>query len=375
MSSDWKHWEYWVNAFPEYDDMNFDFDSDDFQAYVPFTSLGKGQVGRLVYQVIGKDGPIFNPRNIRDLSPGDVGYPAYLPTLNPAQGVNLSNLTGVFAGLNLVASVANLAVSAVVLYKVSKLERQIERAKREILAKLGEIDQKVTHIDIKVREIHLRESLNYLSKSCVRGNTIDLMEIKKLERDLEGFIGSLESLEYANLAHRFDLAYDMRERLTAFHSFLFHTRAMVAQANNSVRYDSSPSRSIDPIRDYRDPNYVDRAVRAAKRMVPTRFDGSHKRPARDYGLSSVLTKESYQKFDLPVLLLMAENHVRAGDWKSPEEIAWLWNTDMGLIWRVWKELKGLGNYQKEFPGWSKVTRLPGQANQIMIDFSSGEFIR
>src|SRR5208283_72599 len=150
MSSDWKDWEYWVNAFPDYDDMNFDFDSDDLRAYVPFDSLGKKQVGRLVYQVIGKDGPVFNPRNIRYLSPGDPGYPSNLPALNPAQGIDLSNLAPVFAGLNLVASVANLAVSAAVLYKVSKLEKQIEAAKRQVLAKLDVIDQKVTHIDIKV---------------------------------------------------------------------------------------------------------------------------------------------------------------------------------------------------------------------------------
>ena len=36
---------------------------------VPFDQLGPGQSGRLAYQVLGQDGPIFNPRNIRYLSP------------------------------------------------------------------------------------------------------------------------------------------------------------------------------------------------------------------------------------------------------------------------------------------------------------------
>ena len=34
---------------------------------VPFDQLGPGQSGRLAYQVLGQDGPIFNPQNIRYL--------------------------------------------------------------------------------------------------------------------------------------------------------------------------------------------------------------------------------------------------------------------------------------------------------------------
>jgi hypothetical protein len=374
MSSDWKDWEYWVNAFPEYDEMNFDLDSDDFRAYVPFEPIGKKQVGRLVYQVIGKDGPVFNPKNIRYLCPGDSGYPTNLPSLNPAQGVNLSNLTGVLSGLNLVASFANIALSCLILHKISKLERQIEQAKQQILDKLDVIDQKVTHIDIKVREIHLRESLNYLSKAYIKGNTIDLMEIKKFERDIAGFVQSHRPFEYGNLAHRFDLAYDMRERLTAFHSFLFHTRVMVAQAYNTLHGDPSKNLSVDPIKDYRDPEYYDKAISAAKRLVPKTFHALANRPRRDFGVYDFLTEDMYKKFDLSIIVMKVENHVRSSDWKSPEEIAWLWNTDMGLIWRLWKELRGLGNYQKEFPGWSETASLPSKTNQIMIDCSTGEFI-
>lgn len=135
MSSDWKDWEYWVNAFPEYDEMNFDLDADEFRAYVPFESLGKKQVGRLVYQVIGKDGPVFNPKSIRYLSPVYPACPSNLPALNPSQGMNLSNLAPVLAGLNLVASLANLAVSAAILCKVSKLEKQIEQRNKRFLKK------------------------------------------------------------------------------------------------------------------------------------------------------------------------------------------------------------------------------------------------
>ena len=43
---------------------------------VPFDKLGPGQSGRLAYQVLGQDGPIMNPQNIRYLSPDSAELPA-----------------------------------------------------------------------------------------------------------------------------------------------------------------------------------------------------------------------------------------------------------------------------------------------------------
>ena len=63
---------------------------------VPFEQIGPGQVGRYAYQVIGKDGPIFNPSNISYLRPEDVSAP---PVFDPHGA-----LAGL-AGLNLAASV------------------------------------------------------------------------------------------------------------------------------------------------------------------------------------------------------------------------------------------------------------------------------
>jgi hypothetical protein len=70
-----------------------------------------------------------------------------------------------------------------------------------------------------------------------------------------------------------------------------------------------------------------------------------------------------------------EQKMRSSQWTTKDEVYWLWNTDMGLIWRVWKELRGLGNYQNEFPGRRQVAALPGKTYQIMIDCCTGEFIR
>ena len=69
---------------------------------VPFDQIGQSQVGRLVYQVIGKEGPILNPQNIRYLPP-DAGK----TSVTDVQG-----LTAGIAGLNLVLSAGTLAVAA-----------------------------------------------------------------------------------------------------------------------------------------------------------------------------------------------------------------------------------------------------------------------
>jgi len=61
---------------------------------VPFESLGPGQSGRLVYQVMGKVGPIFNPTGIKYLPPdmADIGSNAISASADIAAGLSGINL-------------------------------------------------------------------------------------------------------------------------------------------------------------------------------------------------------------------------------------------------------------------------------------------
>ena len=65
---------------------------------VPFDKLGPGQSGRLAYQVLGQDGPIMNPQNIRYLSPDSAELPAN------ALNTGASGLVASLAGANLICA-------------------------------------------------------------------------------------------------------------------------------------------------------------------------------------------------------------------------------------------------------------------------------
>lgn len=64
---------------------------------VPFDQLGPGQSGRLAYQVLGQNGPIFNPQNIRYLSPDSPEIPTN------AMSTGASGLSAGLTGANLIA--------------------------------------------------------------------------------------------------------------------------------------------------------------------------------------------------------------------------------------------------------------------------------
>ena len=72
---------------------------------VPFAPIGPGQSARLVYQVMGGNGPIANPRGIRFMDPGSVdagslsgggGIPGLFSAVGAVQmldlGIGIANL-------------------------------------------------------------------------------------------------------------------------------------------------------------------------------------------------------------------------------------------------------------------------------------------
>jgi hypothetical protein len=52
---------------------------------------------------------------------------------------------------------------------------------------------------------------------------------------------------------------------------------------------------------------------------------------------------------------------------SPPEKSWLWNSDMGLVWRTYRELKAIGDYRKEFSHWNRVDSEPLGSDNLLID--------
>ena len=141
---------------------------------VPFERLGPGQVGRLAYQVIGKDGPIFNPSSISYLSPRDVQSSAFMSPTAAVAGL---------AGLNLVASVGAIAISAMVLREVRQVHRQldvVEAQLTDLAVSLADVQARVQRIDTRVSETHLREALRHCLSSSVVGDGIDLSRLVPL---------------------------------------------------------------------------------------------------------------------------------------------------------------------------------------------------
>jgi hypothetical protein len=96
---------------------------------------------RLAYQVIGKEGPIFNPSNIRYI-PADGGN---LASLSPGP-----DLTAGLAGVGLVASVGAVVLSAATLAEVKKLQRKVDAVlfgMEKISNTLADVASRVQRID------------------------------------------------------------------------------------------------------------------------------------------------------------------------------------------------------------------------------------
>jgi Mg2+ and Co2+ transporter CorA len=330
----------------------------------------------------GKDGPIFNPQNIRYLGPGDAGYPA-LPSSVPIVP-NFSGLAAGLAGVNLMVSLGNLALSAVIYKEVKQLSKKMDEAHFRILGKLDDIYDRVRVIDIKVQENNLREAINHLSRACVVDNAIDLMEIKKIEGDVRRFLDTVEDYGYVR-GRSFELSYDVREKLISLHSVLYATREIVGTYQNQ-NAGGNPSNVLvmHPVQDYR-PNQMvlcDNPIPEAevtkvfnelhdeiahlvkdsagmKEWVWSRFGAKH--PADQCKDRINQTVETIQQ-----MLTKLDNHILPAPQK---EASWLWNSDMGLLWRVHKELRALGNYQQEFTQWRRLEGRPLGSEQLLIDCS------
>jgi len=349
---------------------------------VPFEQIGDAQVGRLVFQVIGKDGPVFNPRNIRFMGPGDPGFPSLPSTIHLMP--NLVGLAAGLTGINLMVSIGNLALSAIILKEVKSLSKKMDEAHNKILGKLDSISDRVRVIDIKVQENNLRESIKYLSRACVVDNTIDLEEIKKIEGDVRRFLETVGDYRYVR-GLGFELSYDVREQLTSLHSFLYATRKTIAVHHN-IRAGGDPAKMLrmHPVEDYR-PDHMLRAdnpmpENEMKKIFSDLSEDIEGRVRKHAGIKEGIfsgfgarhvADDCKDRIDqaaekLKQMQSKLDNHFLP---VSPLETSWLWNSDMGLVWRTHRELKAIGDYRKEFRHWNLVHPESLGSDNLLIDSS------
>lgn len=211
--------------------------SDPLQA--PFTRVGPGQSMRLAYQVMGKNGPISNPRGIRFIpvegmaadtvaAPAAGGLPASLP--------DASALMGLAQLANLGVGVANLGVSAAILVEVrkqSRMLRELQAGMTEVRAGVEQLLEMTERIDINVAEVQLRETLRHAMKSAIREGEVDLvlladLLVKALDRFEQSLGGALTPGARRDLV----LSSDVREMAEACMNLLFAGRVTALEAHN-----------------------------------------------------------------------------------------------------------------------------------------------
>lgn len=205
---------------------------------VPFDQLGPGQSGRLAYQVLGQNGPIFNPQNIRYLSPDSLEIPANTMS---------TGTSGMFAGLagaNLISSILNPGVSVYITHRINSLHRKIDHLQKimdRIEQKIDYIMTKVERIDMQVAENNLRQALNHTLQKAVSQEEIDLRVLASFQKDLLIFNNSLSSRLLTNFGLR--LSSDVLHQLQMICDLLYGIRKLVAHIYNTS-VDGDPERVI-----------------------------------------------------------------------------------------------------------------------------------
>ena len=198
----------------------------------PFTKLGPGQSGRLVYQVMGENGPIFNPSKIRYLPP-DQAAMSNLGESSPLSGDGASTIATGLAGVNLLVSAGTLTLAAAtytqckqILSLVTRIAVDIEDMK----SSLREINDRVRRIDTRVAENNLREALRHAFREAFSPKAINLKALHCLVGDIEGFNETLEAPLIFNFSIR--LSSDVRKELVTLLTFLANLRMLLSHQHN-----------------------------------------------------------------------------------------------------------------------------------------------
>lgn len=203
---------------------------------VPYTRIGPGQSARLVWQVMGQDGPVANPRNIRYVAAhaGEAGLPSPVPAGVPALP-DASAVMGALQLANLGMAVVNLAVTTAVLVEVKKqtrMLRELQAGMSEVRAGVSELLIRAERIDVNVAEVHLRESLRHALKSAVKGSEVDLVVLSELAGEaLARFCEPLEGVSPGKHPE-LRLSEDVQEMAEATLHLLWAARLTAIEAHN-----------------------------------------------------------------------------------------------------------------------------------------------
>lgn len=372
---------------------------------VRFDSSGPGQKYRYVIQVIGKDGPIFNPNNIRYLPVDDSmlnGIVRRLPSISGSMG----NLFGL-SWLNLGSSVANLALSATNLVLSKKILDQVREnsAKldhvillqyhildrlNEVVERLARIEKRMESVDTGVWLQHLRNSLVHILKQSISNDGINFENLRRLEDDLSIFVGKIEKWGYCGDSC-FWLPIELKDNLCSLQSFLCHTRRAVATAHNiSGRGDPSRTLRMHPVHDYRPVRPLDYGRKYVSELITrkgatscargnARLDDSHSSRLQPERVASFRHRFQEQSSEVDDEINHLKRMLDGLKCATPPDVPlslealeqwemfWLYKTDMGLIWRLHKELRALGDYSKEFPDWQEANSEPLESDTLLID--------
>jgi hypothetical protein len=214
----------------------------------PFSRIGPGQSMRLVYQVMGQDGPIQNPRGIRYIPAQDEVSTAGGPMASlPPSLSDASALMGLaqMANLNLGVSVANLGVSTAILVEVrkqSRMLRELQAGMDEVRTGVERLVEMTERIDINVAEVQLRETLRHAMRSAIRDVEVDLALLGDLLRPaLDRFVQSLGGELPAGARWDLVLSSDVREMVEACANLLYAGRVAALEAHNQACAGSAAS--------------------------------------------------------------------------------------------------------------------------------------
>lgn len=325
---------------------------------VPFELLGNGQVGRLAYQVIGKNGPIYNPQNIRFMPAGEA--------ISAFPENSSFEIGTAMAGIDLLASFGILAMSRQIMGGISKISKQLTDVALSLDAVTDKLDQlidKTELIDVKVSENNLRHGLNHILKESLSDDGIDINKISHLFRDLETFCKSVPDLCIGG-ALGLRLSSDVVFNLELVYRVLFNLRCLIiSRHNQSVFGDPRKTISFDHVEDYLEYSgtinqvgniveayrIADEGIDSLNEIVNSRFTFA------DNEDIEIINDHFNEKIWIPILEatfdplsqniwvnLIKDNDLEEDDFsKDVDEYrnSWLWHTDAGLLWRIYSELK------------------------------------
>lgn len=311
---------------------------------VPFDTLGPGQKGRLVYQILGKTGPIPNPTNIRYLPPD--GQPQHnSPTLTDL-GTALAATDLLLSGASAVLKLHNAVKLRQIESHLSKALVDLHIIKERIQAidkKLNALLQKIDMVQRMSAEEAMRGDLKYfLNQKHVEEDTIHL---EGLAEDVLDVISRFE--EMANLqiilgaSRGLRLSVETRDLLEKIFRLLHALRqSSYALVNQRTGGNPSQTLTMNPVEDYW-PRHV-----ATYEMVVLAIQGmywGHKSAVRDYigdHMTRIFSEADPVAMRLRSMFGALDDNLEQDIYEA-FQVWWLWKSGAGLLYRVRREAEAV----------------------------------